>query len=289
MFKATFNYPDAISDGDDKEYTNKVYTNTFLWDYYYSKSSRMDTNRDIYQKYYSGSHTYADYGYSAAATPYIIGFPGATYYEFDLSGKFVPEKPLNDIDMLDPQVITFASKPGATIGVSDVECESGKVTERGLSFWPSYLNQTFKAGTADTYTLNADGSSFDKVPAEAAAGEPAVADTKVSAFRPYFTGTPTSARTRDVEQIVFGMADDSVGGDEDRDPTTGETGRLDIRPGKGKIVVTSTLRYATDVHIVNVAGITLRTFTIKPGETIETPVNLSGVYIVNRKKITVKL
>lgn len=36
----------------------------------------------------------------------------------------------------------------------------------------------------------------------------------------------------------------------------------------------------TDMTIVNPAGISLRTFTVRPGETIETPVLFSGIYIV---------
>lgn len=48
--------------------------------------------------------------------PYIIGFPGKTYYEFDLSGQW---RPLNTASpapaMLPQQTITFASAPGITI------------------------------------------------------------------------------------------------------------------------------------------------------------------------------
>ena len=57
-------------------------------------------------------------------------------------------------------------------------------------------------------------------------------------------------------------------------------GTLEIYAKKHKIIVESSLNYTVDVRIVNMAGITIRTFAIEPGETIETRINNSGVYIV---------
>jgi hypothetical protein len=48
------------------------------------------------------------------------------------------------------------------------------------------------------------------------------------------------------------------------------------------------------VRIVNLAGMTINAFTIEPGETVETRINNSGVYIVEPsearfiKKLSVK-
>ena len=74
-----------------------------------------------------------------------------------------------------------------------------------------------------------------------------------------------------------------------------DPGNLIVYAGKEKtIVVESALRYITDVRITTTSGITLATFTIEPGETIETRVNLAGVYIVqttdgeHTKKLAVK-
>ena len=56
----------------------------------------------------------------------------------------------------------------------------------------------------------------------------------------------------------------------------------------------SALGYTTDVRIVNLAGMTINAFTIEPGETVETRINTSGVYIVEPsearfiKKLSVK-
>ena len=64
-------------------------------------------------------------------------------------------------------------------------------------------------------------------------------------------------------------------------------GSLDIKVKNRTIIVTSSLRHAAQVLIVNTAGITKAAFTIEPGETVETNV-YSGVYIVNNKKVIVR-
>lgn len=66
----------------------------------------------------------------------------------------------------------------------------------------------------------------------------------------------------------------------DRDLDSEQTGTLDIYSKRKKIVVESSLNYTAEVRIVNVAGATISTFDIEPGETVETSINSSGVYIV---------
>jgi hypothetical protein len=274
VYLANFNYPAAITSENGKSYTN-----TFLWDYYYqySDAARQDKNTDTYQQdYYKESHTYADYGYSAAAKPYIIGFPGKTYYEFDLSGGFKAANTYQPIDQLDAQVITFASPEGTTIKVSDGEIADAIAANKadGYAFTPNYLGKPMAEGY---YQLNGEGSSYEKV---AGSGTPAAYPNAVP-FRPYFTYTSNSgARTRSAEKIVFGQVDSSFGIKEHGDPTKDEAGTLNIYAKKHKIIVESALGYTTDVRIVNLAGITINAFTIEPGETVETRINTDGVYIV---------
>ena len=63
---------------------------------------------------------------------------------------------------------------------------------------------------------------------------------------------------------------------------------------KHKIGVTSHMHNVADVGIYTTSGICVAKFDIKPEETIETPVNASGVYIIRAagghytKKVTVK-
>ena len=289
---------------------NKTFTNSFLWDYYYnydygSSSNRKDKNEDIYQEYYHFDHDGTDseladnrvmngYAYFTVAKPYIIGFPSKTYYEFDLKGEFEPENtfkyPDQKIAKLDRQVITFASEPGITINVSDTETgNAGVSASKGsvnYTFKPNYLNAPEVETGNNPFILNTDGNSY----VEDASGS----TTLVEAFRPYFVAaTQQSGRTR---SIVFGQTESKLGGDEhsDRDLRNETAGTLDIYAKRKKIIVESSLSTSSEVRIVNVAGITLNTFTIEPGETVETRVNTSGVYIVQTtdsrytKKVAVK-
>ena len=285
VFEATFNKPEAGTE-------SKAYTNTFLWDYYYYNNGRQDQNTDKYPdesyKYYSSPRTYEKYPRLANGTPYIIGFPGERYYEFDLSGKFeartaktvTPKK-------LDPQVITFASKTGAEINVSDTELGNGRATAEGYTFVPNYSSETI----ADkAYVLNSDAADTDKRGSSydvKAAVSPATTLAAVP-FRPYFVAATGGGRTR---SIVFTNDDSQLQAKESKATVDGT---LEAYAKRKKIVVESSLRYVTDVRILNVAGITLATFTIQPGETVETRINNSGVYIVRSedgqytKKLSVK-
>ena len=202
--------------------------------------------------------------------PYIAGFPGSRYYEFDLSGQFVPKYThLNDFEALNAQPIIFASDYGAAIGVSDDELQP--VVANGYRFVPSYLNTRLdEAGMG--YVLAADGGSFDKN----AAGDVAVA------FRPYFLKSTSNSRgVGDIERIVFsnGQSTDlfAISGD----PREKAHGTLNIYARKSYVVVESSLSYTEDVRIVTPAGITVAAFSIKPGDTVEVRADFSGMYVVH--------
>jgi hypothetical protein len=57
-------------------------------------------------------------------------------------------------------------------------------------------------------------------------------------------------------------------------------GTLSIRSGKHKIIVTSDLNATVKVNIINANGITMNTFDIEPGQTVETRIINAGAYIV---------
>ncbi len=265
----------------------KDYTNTFFWDYYYSKNPEaedmagQDENTDEYQKgdnarkYYSEARSYNDYPYAEAATPYIIGFPGATYYEFDLSGNFVPQNTYQDIAKLAKQTITFASDPGITIEVSDSELSDAATanTFDNYVFTPNYLSKTIDAGA---YTLKSDGSAF-KLTSAATTGVP---------FRPYFTATASSGAPKRglPEEIVFS----NTTGIGEITPSSGDlTEGLNIFATQGKIVVESYRKTVATVRILTPTGITIRAFALQPGERVETTISSTGIYIVNTKKLHV--
>ena len=292
--KADFNSMDAGSH-------TKNYTNTFLWDYYYSKDGYQDKNTDLYQKqYYSSAYLsslypVSNYPYAQAGTPYLVGFPGATYYEFDLSGEWTPQNRYQDKTIASPgkQTVTFVSEPGTTIGVSDNEM-GGENAGSAFTFKPNYLKETLKAVPAGTlsdlprcYYLNDVGNAFV---------DDGEGDITVWPFRPYLEYT-TGGRVKKqnvVRRIIFAQDEDNIIFDEN-DPRQEEVGgELRIYVKDIVIGVTSTLRHDTDVLIFNTSGQIIGSFTIHSGETIETPVPNTGVYIVRaargkyNKKVSVK-
>jgi hypothetical protein len=276
--KASFLYPGATGSG------RKTVDNTFLWDYYYKNSTvhnQKDKNDDTYQTYYETSRNYSSYPLLTAATPYLIGLPGKTYYEFDLSGNFDAENTKVDIGKLGKQTISFVSDTETIIDVSDDETKNGvqKLLESAnknysFTFKPSYMNMELAAGT-NSYTLDTAGDSYDKVPAEGDA-------TKVSAFRPYFIASAAAAaRYIEFESITDGFNEELKSDD------TGD-GSLTISSRLHHIIVKSTMKESKLVTITNGAGIRLTTFTINPGQTVDTNVHIPGLYIVNKTKIAVR-
>ena len=272
VFVAAFNYPEASGSA-------KTVTNTFLWDYYYNANERNDANQDKYQKYYATDRTFESYPLLAAASPYIVGFPGKTYYEFDLSGEWEAKNTADPTPpaKLDRQVITCVSETGIEIGISDDELDATAIN--GYKFMPNYMSKA-----VDGYLLNSDGNSFD-VTTEPTAAVP---------FRPYFVAS--TAGSRNAAKSIHFDTDDSpfaFGGEED--PSKEEVGEdMLFFTQRHEIGVTSSLRVATEVQIISISGVTIASFSIQPGETVKTFIPVSGVYIVRgaggryQKKLAVK-
>lgn len=274
VLTATFSYP--TDTGDDKQVDN-----TFLWDYYYSKNVQKDANADTYQTRYQNGRTLTGYPLLATATPYMIGFPGKTFYEFDLSGEWkVKNTATTAPAQLGKQTVSFVSVPGITIEVSDDEISASAID--GYKFMPNYMSKKVTG-----YLMNTDGNSFDKTPAEGAAATP---------FRPYFeAASPNGARPR---SILFTSIDlpYNFGNDDNEDPSGGNFGEGDLvfTIHNRTISITSSLREEADVGIYNISGLAIANFTIQPGETSNTYTPAAGVYIIRaangriQKKIAIK-
>ena len=272
VFTADFNLLDPSG-------ANKTYSNTFLWDYYYKQNPNGneygdDKNGEDYKRYYNTSHTYTRYPLEQAGGAYLIGFPGKSYYEFDLSGEWTAANTASPAPgKLDKQTITFASGTGVNIKVSDGEITAGKTVVDGYAYVPNYMNKKFTT-EGESYVMAENGASYVKNAANAT----------VSAFRPYIVkaaNSPTRGKeSENVEQVEFEnddtrflLHDDIV----DR-----LDGTLNIYVKKGKtVVVESSLRYTVDVSIYTPAGVVLYKFPVKAGETVEQRVNSNGVYIVH--------
>ena len=278
VFKANLNYPAANSEDGMKQYTN-----TFLWDYYYSYNNYDDANADDYQEndetktYYKDTREYENYPRMVSGTPYLIGFPGSQFYEFDLSGQFEAQNTASQPVKLSQQIITFASDTEASISVSDTEMANASV-QNGYIFRPNYLNEEIAAGS-NAYTLKADGSQYDKVPETGDA-------TGIRAFRPYFV-KPTSNGAPPRRRIVFATDVPEMQVQEKPQENIDAVGSLTYGTRHMTIIVSSTLEVDTPIHIVSISGQSIAKFVIKPGETIETTV-MPGIYIVNKTKLIVR-
>ena len=133
------------------------------------------------------------------------------------------------------------------------------------------------------FAPDAAGDSYDKVAAASV--------TPVSAFRPYFKAVSVGGAKEfkgQTRSIVFSRETSEMFHQEESDDIS-DTGRLIIKARNGKIFVTSTMLVPKDITIVTAAGALFDHYTIQPGETRETKVTASGVYIVNRKKLSVKV
>ena len=111
--------------------------------------------------------------------------------------------------------------------------------------------------------------------------------SSLGAFRPYFYVSSAAAPVKRMlpGSIVFS----GTNGDEfEETPESALDGTLEIFSRGRNIITRSHMKEPVAVRIVNAAGITLSNFVLPAGETIETPVHMPGIYIVNKKKLSIK-
>lgn len=253
----------SLAKGENAE--DKAYTNHYLWD---ALHQYLEGGQNTY---YSVDHNYNDYPQQQQAVPYLIGFPGKTFYEFDLSGEWTaPKMPTG----FERQVVTFASHTGITINQSDDDMTG--VKQGNYTFTPSYLNQELATGD---YVMKSDGSRYVKVPTE---GVP----TSVLPFRAYFaktnSGDALSIVFTDAEGMPDVAPDDQQKGADDNEPsnvTEGEGG-MTFTPGLGTITTKSTLKEARTVLVYGVGGALVKAFDIKPNSTVVINVPSGLVYAI---------
>ena len=269
--------------------TTKAVSNKFLYDYYYyntrnSQKNLKDKNDDTYWEYYKDeTRSYANYPRLTAGKPYLIGFPGKTYYEFDLSGQFSPKNTATGSNILPPQdlpkqVVTFVSVEEQVIGVTDDVMHPAEYSANGYhyTFVPTYQTKTAQSETL--YLMADDGKSF----------EAAAANATTVPFRAYMTAATTPggvqqrAGTR-ADALFISYAGD---GSDSMEETVTNRG-LTVYGQHMTISIESNLEQPATVTITTAAGKILKQFTIQPATRVTVPVNSRGIYIVNRHKIAV--
>lgn len=260
--------------------TGTASSTTFLWDYYYNKNSRKDKNDDTYQQYYNTVKTYNNYPYAAAAQPYLIGFPGDRYYEFDLSGQFIAQNTATTAPaQLDKQTITFVSGSNEVIGVSDTDYETAVAVQGGsYLFKPTY--QTKQLDGPTTWLLNSTtGTVFQN-------NDDATSKVSTVPFRAYIAATSGNNAPRRSAARAATLSLGYVGDQDNLEEKALESG-LTIYSQDMNIYVESTLEYPAQITVTTAAGKQIRQFTIQPGSKVQIPVSSRGVYIVNHQKIAV--
>ena len=250
--------------------------NKFLYDYYYSKSEFNDDNEDKYQKtYYNAAREYNNYPFFTAETPYLIGFPNDTYYEFDLSGTFVPENTASTIVALPAQVISFVSgtRGGDTaIEVSDDMIQEDKryQTVDGYVFSGYFDDEEIPVGD---YVLDAEGAGFDKI-STAEKAEP---------FRAYFNNAKSSG-AKDTRRLIIGQDKDSKG-EFDASNNADLDHTIKIYVQDRQLVVESS--YETDLNVYYVSGQFIKRIHVEAGTNTYEGFR-PGFYVVGRQKVHFK-
>ena len=191
-----------------------------------------------------------------------MAFPGKNYYEFDMSGQFVPTNTGGEIAMLNPQVVTFVSKEKEYIRVTDDALVEQTTKIGNYNYTGALVNRV----RTDEYVLNNVGGSFQNETGS------------IIPFRAYMS-MPASGAPR---RILIGSAT------EEEEPIEDIAHRgLTIYGKKEAIYIESTLEYETTVTIYSISGQVVSRVKVMPmGKEVVT-VPSRGVYIANNRKVAV--
>ena len=281
---AVFQRPGAAlfspTDASGNALTNGVsytFANTFFVDNYADKLYNQYAN-----PYYATAHNYPDYLRLAGEVPYIVRFPGARYYEFDLSSAFY-----NDIfgAWEDAQTVTFNAygdnhTGDTSYGAITIPVTKGMATMVGGKY--SHLG-TFSAinvSNGNVYGMNDSGTAFDD----------ASSLSTVTPFRTYMSPTATRSNARydytSVINIAEQNADNIMPDMEENEDDTQTEDHITVRAiGNQRVRIESTM--ATRLNVVTVAGQLYRILDVQPG--IATYSDFQpGLYIFGTTKVIVR-
>ena len=281
---AVFQRPGAAlfspTDASGNALTNGVsytFANTFFVDNYADKLYNQYAN-----PYYATAHNYPDYLRLAGEVPYIVRFPGARYYEFDLSSAFY-----NDIfgAWEDAQTVTFNAygdnhTGDTSYGAITIPVTKGMATMVGGKY--SHLG-TFSAinvSNGNVYGMNDSGTAFYD----------ASSLSTVTPFRTYMSPTATRSNAHydytSVINIAELKADNIMPDMEENEDDTQKEDHITVRAiGNQRVRIESTM--ATRLNVVTVAGQLYRILDVQPG--IATYSDFQpGLYIFGTTKVIVR-
>lgn len=268
-------------DASGNALTNGVsytFANTFFVDNYADKHYNQYAN----PYYAAATHNYPDYLRLTGEVPYIVRFPGARYYEFDLSSAFY-----NDIfgAWEDAQTVTFNAygdnhTGDTSYGAITIPITKGMATMVGGKY--SHLG-TFSAinvSNGNVYGMNDSGTAFDD----------ASSLSTVTPFRTYMSPTATRSNARYDYTSVINIAEqnsDNIMPDMEENEDDAQTeDHITVRAiGNQRVRIESTM--ATRLNVVTVAGQLYRILDVQPG--IATYSDFQpGLYIFGTTKVIVR-
>lgn len=234
--------------------------------------------------YYTQQHTYAGYQPLKAGIPYVVRFPGESFYEFDLSSAFYN----NLKNAKEPaQTITFhafgesytgddAKAKGAIVIPKTAEM---KTAASGYAHMGTFAARKVAEGTV--YGMNAQGTAF----------EDASTLATVMPFRTYMAKTQTAAQTRSANPSVIHIAEttgiDRIEPEVNGNEEDSESGDYLIVRSIGSRRVRVESSYSIQLKVFASTGQLYRILDVQPGTATYSGFH-PGLYIFGKAKVIVK-
>lgn len=283
---ATFQRPGLSSTGSSSagssssslsEGVSYTFATPFFIDTYESRLYNKDAN-----PYYANKHTYSNYPLLTSEVPYVVRFPGESYYEFDLSSKFY-----NDI--------LGKSEPEQTVAFNAYGYENIETSYGSITIPVTKQMATTKDGYSHCGTFSAKDIKKDAIYGMNDKGNAFISDattaTSVMPFRTYMTAETTKAKALSYAPSMIKIAE-STGIDKitpeigvaDKDEATGSY--LIVRPlTNNKVRIESNI--STTIYVYTITGQLYRILDVIPGNSVYSGFQ-QGAYVFGKTKIMVQ-
>ena len=262
----------SLSEGVSYTFATPFFINT-----YESRLYNKDAN-----PYYANKHTYSNYPLLTSEVPYVVRFPGESYYEFDLSSKFY-----NDI--------LGKSEPEQTVAFNAYGYENMETSYGSITIPVTKQMATTKDGYSHCGTFTATDIKKDAIYGMNDKGNAFISDattaTSVMPFRTYMTAKTTKAKALSYAPSMIKIAE-STGIDKitpeigvaDKDEATGSY--LIVRPlTNNKVRIESNI--STTIYVYTITGQLYRILDVIPGNSVYSGFQ-QGAYVFGKTKIMVQ-
>lgn len=262
----------SLSEGVSYTFATPFFINT-----YESRLYNKDAN-----PYYANKHTYSNYPLLTSEVPYVVRFPGESYYEFDLSSKFYNS-------------ILGKSEPEQTVAFNAYGYENMETSYGSITIPVTKQMSSTKDGYSHCGTFSATDIKKDAIYGMNDKGNAFISDattaTSVMPFRTYMTAETTKAKALSYAPSMIKIAE-STGIDKitpeigvaDKDEATGSY--LIVRPlTNNKVRIESNI--STTIYVYTITGQLYRILDVIPGNSVYSGFQ-QGAYVFGKTKIMVQ-